>query len=254
MHLALVLHELATNARKYGALSVPEGRLSVTWEMRTNGGSSLHLRWKESDGPKVSAPRGHGFGRTLIEQTARSHGGHVSVHYHRDGLTCEIDLPLPAQARSLIDQDSAPSRSTAKPALLTAGQRRTLEGKRILVIEDEPLVSMDIESNLTNAGCEIVGPAATLDRAKSLVESEDFDAALVDVNLKGQPVDELATLLTKKNRPFAFVTGYGREALPSGFRGAVILGKPFSADQLLATTEVLLYQPSSVVQLRQKTV
>jgi two-component sensor histidine kinase len=252
MHLALVLHELATNARKYGALSVPEGRLSVTWEMRTNGGSSLHLRWKESDGPKVSAPRGHGFGRTLIEQTVRSHGGHVSVHYHRDGLTCEIDLPLPAQARSLIDQDSAPSRSTAKPALLTAGQRRTLEGKRILVIEDEPLVSMDIESNLTNAGCEIVGPAATLDRAKSLVESEDFDAALVDVNLKGQPVDELATLLTKKNRPFAFVTGYGREALPSGFRGAVILGKPFSADQLLATTEVLLYQPSSVVQLRQK--
>ncbi|TMJ83508.1 MAG: PAS domain S-box protein [Alphaproteobacteria bacterium] len=254
MHLALVLHELATNARKYGALSVPDGRLSVTWEMRTNGGCSLHFAWKESDGPKVSAPRGHGFGRALIEQTVQSHGGHVSVHYHRDGLTCEIDLPLPAQPRALIDQDTAPVRSTAKPSLLSAADhRRTLEGKRVLVIEDEPLVSMDIESNLANAGCEIVGPAATLDRAKSLVESADYDAALVDVNLKGQPVDELATLLTKKNRPFAFVTGYGRDALPSGFRGAVVLGKPFSADQLLATTEVLLYQPSSVVQLRHKT-
>jgi two-component sensor histidine kinase len=251
----LVLHELATNARKYGALSVPEGKLSVTWEMRTNGGCSLHLTWKESDGPKVSAPRGHGFGRTLIEQTVRSYGGQVSVHYHRDGLTCEIDLPLPAQPRALIDQDTAPLRNAAKSSLLAAvGQRRTLEGKRILVIEDEPLVSMEIESNLSNAGCEIVGPAASLDRAKTLVESADYDAALVDVNLKGQPVDELATLLTKKNRPFAFVTGYGRDALPSGFRGAVILGKPFSADQLLATTEVLLYQPSSVVQLRHKTV
>src|SRR5262252_6818631 len=255
LHLALVLHELATNARKYGALSVPEGRLSVTWEMRTNGGCSLHLSWKESDGPKVSAPRNNGFGHALIEQTVRSHGGHVSVHYHRDGLTCEIDLPLPTQPRAQIDQPTAPSKSAAKSSLLAAAdQRRTLEGKRILVIEDEPLVSMEIESNLANAGCEIVGPAATLERAKSLVETADYDAALVDVNLKGQPVDELATLLTKKNRPFAFVTGYGRDALPSGFRGAVILGKPFSADQLLATTEVLLYQPASGLQFGQKKV
>jgi PAS domain S-box-containing protein len=255
VHLALVLHELATNARKYGALSVPEGRLSVTWEMRTNGGCSLHLAWKESDGPKVSAPRSHGFGRALIEQTVRSHGGQVSVHYHRDGLTCEIDLPLPAQSRATSGAESAAPKGAARSALLAAAdQRRTLEGKRILVIEDEPLVSMEMESNLADGGCEIVGPAATLDRAKTLVETADYDAALVDVNLKGQPVDELATLLTRKNRPFAFVTGYGRDALPSGFRGAVVLGKPFSADQLLATTEVLLYQPSSVVQLRHKNV
>ena len=254
VHMALVLHELATNARKYGALSVPDGRLSVTWEMRTNGGCSLHLAWKESDGPKVSAPRGHGFGRALIEQTVQSHGGRVSVHYHRDGLTCEIDLPLPAEPRTISGAGHVPPKGVARSSLLAVpDQRRTLKGKRILVIEDEPLVSMEIESNLANAGCEIVGPAATLDRAKSLAETADYDAALVDVNLKGQPVDELATLLTKKDRPFAFVTGYGRDALPSGFRGAVVLGKPFSADQLLATTEVLLYQPSSVVHLRHKT-
>ena len=253
VHLALVLHELATNARKYGALSVPDGRLSVTWEMRTNGGCSLHLAWNESDGPKVSAPRGRGFGRALIEHTVRSHGGHVSVHYHRDGLTCEIDLPLPAQPRPNTGADLAAPKALPGSSLLAASdQRRTLEGKRILVIEDEPLVSMGMESDLAAAGCEIVGPAATLESAKALVEAADYDAALVDVNLKGQPVDELATLLTKKNRPFAFVTGYGRDALPSGFRGAVVLGKPFSADQLLATTEVLLYQPSSVVQLRHK--
>src|SRR6266550_8775850 len=106
---------------------------------------------------------------------------------------------------------------------------------------------MEMESDLAAAGCEIVGPAATLASAKALVEAADYDAALVYVNLKGQPVDELATLLTKKNRPFAFVTGYGREALPSGFRGAVVLSKPFGADQLLATVEVLLYQPASVI-------
>src|SRR5262249_60409339 len=102
--------------------------------------------------------------------------------------------------------------------------------------------------------CEVVGSAATLERAKLLIEESNCDAVLLDVNLVGQPVDELAILLTRKNRPFAFVTGYGREAFPPGFRGAVVLGKPFGADQLLATVEVLLYQPAGVVQFRQKKV
>jgi PAS domain S-box-containing protein len=251
MHLALVLHELATNARKHGALSVPTGRLAVTWQVRTNGGCSLLLSWKESNGPKISAPSAHGFGRTLIEQTVRAHGGEASVDYRTDGLTCEIKLPLPETARPSID--TTVSKIATGPSLLAQpDNRRTLQRKRILVIEDEPLVAMDVESSLTAAGCEVVGPAATLERAKLLIEESDCDAALLDVNLAGQPVDELATLLTRKNRPFAFVTGYGRDALPSGFRGAVVLGKPFGADQLLATVEVLLYQPASVVQFRHK--
>jgi PAS domain S-box-containing protein len=253
VHLALVLHELATNARKHGALSVPTGRLSVTWQMRTNGGCSLLLLWKESNGPKVSAPSTHGFGRTLIEQTVRAHSGEASVDYRTDGLTCEIKLPLPETARPGIGIDAAPLKTSGGTSLLAApDDRRTLQGKRILVIEDEPLVAMDMESTLTAAGCKVVGSAATLERAKLLIEESNCDAALLDVNLAGQPVDQLATLLTRNNLPFAFVTGYGREALPSGFRGAVVLGKPFGADQLLATVEVLLYQPASVVQLRQR--
>jgi PAS domain S-box-containing protein len=255
VHLALVLHELATNARKHGALSVPQGRLSVTWQMRTNGGCSLLLSWKESHGPRVSAPSAHGFGRTLIEQTVRARGGEASVDYRTDGLTCEIKLPLPEAARPSTGIDASAPKTSRGPSLLAQpDNRRTLQGKRILVIEDEPLVAMDVESTLATAGCEVVGPAATLERAKLLIEESDCDAVLLDVNLAGQPVDELATLLTRKNRPFAFVTGYGREALPSGFRGTVVLGKPFGADQLLATVEVLLYQPASVVQFRQKKV
>jgi PAS domain S-box-containing protein len=255
VHLALVLHELATNARKHGALSVPQGRLSVTWQMRTNGGCSLLLSWKESHGPRVSAPSAHGFGRTLIEQTVRARGGEASVDYRTDGLTCEIKLPLPEAARPSTGIDASAPKTSRGPSLLAQpDNRRTLQGKRILVIEDEPLVAMDVESTLATAGCEVVGPAATLERARLLIEGSDCDAVLLDVNLAGQPVDELATLLTRKNRPFAFVTGYGREALPSGFRGTVVLGKPFGADQLLATVEVLLYQPASVVQFRQKKV
>ena len=252
VHLALVLHELATNARKYGSLSVPSGRLSVTWEMRSNGGCSLLLSWKESDGPEVSAPRTHGFGRALIDQTVRSHGGRASVHYRRDGLRWEIELPLPAQPQADLSPATASPRLPPAPSSRATPVQRGLHGKRILLIEDEPLVSMELEGELAAAGCGVIGPAATLEHARTLVEEGKYDAALVDVNLKGQPVDELAALLTEKNCPFAFVTGYGRDALPEAFRGVAVLAKPFSSAQLLATAEGLLHPSSSVVQLRQK--
>jgi PAS domain S-box-containing protein len=255
LHLALVLHELATNARKYGALSVPNGRLSVSWQMRTNGGRNLLLLWKESSGPKVTAPSERGFGSTLIEQTLRAHGGEASVHYNTDGVTWEIKLPITENTRPSIGTDAAAPKITSGPSVLQPQDNQpSLKGKRILLIEDEPLVSMDMESSLTAAGCEIIGPAGTLEDAKLLVEDANYDAALVDANLAGYPVDELATALTQKNCPFAFVTGYGREALPSGFREAVMLGKPFSQDQLLTVVEMLFYRTPTVVQLRQKNV
>jgi PAS domain S-box-containing protein len=255
LHLALVLHELATNARKYGALSVPNGRLSVSWQMRTNGGRNLLLLWKESSGPKVTAPSERGFGSTLIEQTLRAHGGEASVHYNTDGVTWEIELPITENTRPSIGTDAAAPKITSGPSVLQSQDNQpSLKSKRILVIEDEPLVSMDMESSLTAAGCEIIGPAGTLEDAKLLVEDANYDAALVDANLAGYPVDELATALTQKNCPFAFVTGYGREALPSGFREAVMLGKPFSQDQLLTVVEMLFYRTPTVVQLRQKNV
>jgi PAS domain S-box-containing protein len=253
LHLALILHELATNARKHGALSAANGRLSVSWEMRSNGGQNLLLRWEESGGPKVRAPAARGFGSTLIEQTLRAHGGEASINYRPDGVTCEIRLPLPNQVRpSIRDQIGSPARASGPSLLQTQDDRRGLEGKRILIVEDEPLVAMELESSLAAAGCEVIGPAGTLEQAKSLVAQREFDAALVDVNLAGHTVDEIAAALTQKNRPFAFVTGYGREALPRGFQDAVLLGKPFGHAQVLAAVEVLLYQRAGVVPLRQK--
>jgi PAS domain S-box-containing protein len=254
LHLALVLHELATNARKHGALSLPNGRLGVTWTVQTNGQQNLQLSWKESSGPKVKAPNARGFGSTLIEHTLRAHGGQTSVHYGMDGLTCEIKLPLPKGGRSSIAGSPGQLRVATMATVLSPQeeQRGKLEGKRILVIEDEPLVAMDLESSLMAAGCEVVGPAGTIGEAKSLVAGGRYDAALIDLNLAGHPVDEIAAALTQKNCPFAFVTGYGREALPRGFRDAVVLGKPFGQEQLLAAVEVLLYQGAAVVPLRQK--
>lgn len=247
-HLALVLHELATNARKYGALSVPQGLLSVSWQVRANGGRSLLLAWKESNGPKVSVPSERGFGTTLIEQTLRGHGGEASINYGTDGLTCDIRFPLPMEPLPAVGVRAVPSRAgIGRSVLQQGGDARALTGKRILLIDDEPLVSLDLETILTAAGCEIVGPAGTLEEAKRLVAEVDCDIALVDVNLAGRPADELAVALMLKNVPFAFVTGYGREAIPRDFADAAVLGKPFTQNQLIAVVEGLLHRKPAVV-------
>jgi PAS domain S-box-containing protein len=250
LHLGLVLHELATNARKFGSLSVPQGRLSIKWQLRTNGARDLQLSWTEIDGPEVKSPGASGFGSALIEHTMRSHGGAVSLAYNARGIVCEIKLPLSEQSLARMDTGAATPAGQQRPSLQAHEERQGLSGKRILLVEDEPLVSMDIEAHLTAAGCTVTGLASNITEAKQLINQADYDAALVDANLEGHPVDEIATLLRNRNCPFAFVSGYGREALPHGFRDAMLLSKPFSKDRLLATVESLLRRHSDPVQSR----
>jgi PAS domain S-box-containing protein len=240
VHVALVLHELATNARKYGALSTPNGRLSVSWNMQANAERDLFLTWKETGVAKVNAPTSHGFGTTLIERTLDANGGEASIRYDVGGITCEIRLPLPDDDRPRA-MAAIPIQAATKSALLMQDRAPSnLQGKRILLVEDEPLVAMEIEAQLTAAGCEIVGSAGSLTAAKRLIAETPCDAVLLDANLAGHPVDELAAALTQRSIPFAFATGYGREGLPLAFREAAVLVKPFSREQLLAVVEGLL--------------
>ncbi|HEX3636907.1 MAG TPA: PAS domain S-box protein, partial [Paraburkholderia sp.] len=252
MNLALVVHELATNARKYGALSGPDGQLSVTWETRTNDERQLVLEWRESASRKIAVPRERGFGTTLIEQTLKAHGGSASIRYGADGMSGTFTLPLPEQPRPRLGLAVTAPTADAAALLQRLDDKQSLAGKRVIIIEDEQLVAMDLESCLATAGCEVVGSAGTVREAKTLCAEAACDAALIDVNLAGQPVDELAATLTKRNIPFAFVTGYGREALPQGFRDALIVGKPFDETALIATVELLAYQSTSVVPLRRR--
>jgi two-component sensor histidine kinase len=96
LHIALMVYELGTNARKHGALSAAQGVLRVVWEVRSdNGRRSLHLTWSERGGPKVVAPERAGFGTRLVEQSLDAHQGAARLRFAREGLTCEIELPLP---------------------------------------------------------------------------------------------------------------------------------------------------------------
>jgi CheY-like chemotaxis protein len=107
-----------------------------------------------------------------------------------------------------------------------------LAGLRVLVVEDEMMVSMLIEDMLTDLGCIVVGPAARLDEAIDLAMASDLDCAVLDVNLGGQPIFPLADLLRERGKPFAFATGYGDAGVRDVDRGTAVLQKPFREGDL----------------------
>ncbi len=101
--ISMCLHELLTNAVKYGSLSLESGRVAITWSVGEAGlESRLLLRWEETGGPLVTEPTRTGFGTRLIQRSlARELGGEVEVRYAPTGVVCLIDVPLadaPGQA------------------------------------------------------------------------------------------------------------------------------------------------------------
>jgi len=96
--MSMILHELATNAVKYGSLSKPAGKLDVLWR---DGGGKVALHWREKEGPAVTAPARQGFGSALIERlTSFELEGKASIRYELDGLACEIEFPAAANRQS----------------------------------------------------------------------------------------------------------------------------------------------------------
>ena len=83
-----------------------------------------------------------------------------------------------------------------------------MSSKRVLLIEDEFLVGLEIHSVLTEAGFAVIGPAATVSDALRHVSQEDFDAALVDANLSGDSTEGVAAALSDRGTPFVLLTGY----------------------------------------------
>lgn len=104
-----------------------------------------------------------------------------------------------------------------------------LTGRRVLVVEDESLVAMLLETILEDMGCTPVGPAANIDDAlKMATGGEHLDAALLDVNVAGRQVFPVAEALKARGVPFVFSTGYGEGGLPDEWRGQTTIQKPFT--------------------------
>jgi DNA-binding NtrC family response regulator len=108
-----------------------------------------------------------------------------------------------------------------------------LASKQVLVVEDELLVSMLIEDVLVDAGCRVVGPFTNLSDALLAARNEAIDIALLDVNLRGEKVYPVADILTERDIPFVFLSGYGKNAIPTNRpKNWRVCSKPFSPNDL----------------------
>jgi CheY-like chemotaxis protein len=118
-----------------------------------------------------------------------------------------------------------------------------LASRRILVVEDSPVVGEVLKEMLRDLGCEVVGPMGNLGIALELAADEALDAAVIDLNIRGGKVYPVARLLADRGIPFLVVSGYGDWTMPEEWRARPRLTKPFSADALEAELRALLAAP-----------
>jgi PAS domain S-box-containing protein len=239
--LTLALHELATNAVKFGALSAETGRVEVKWTARPEGG--FELTWTERGGPPVAQPSRRGFGATLLERvTGRELGGEAKIDFVTAGVRATVradrsalagsvsELRPLARTRARAAEPEIAAASGASSGVLSAD---SVQGRKIIIVEDAMLLSLELEAGLTEAGACVVGAAADLDEAMKLLDAP-FDVAVLDANLNGTPVTPVAEALRALGKRFIFATGYGDAApAPEGF-DAPVVRKPYNVAQIAA--------------------
>jgi CheY-like chemotaxis protein len=115
-----------------------------------------------------------------------------------------------------------------------------LSGARVLVVEDELLVSWMVQDMLTDLGCQVVGPASSVAQALDAVAAGDIDLAVLDVNLNGEMSYPVADALAAVGVPFVFSTGYQRSGLQEAYRTLPMLQKPLQGPDLRDTLKTLL--------------
>ena len=217
--LALALHELATNAAKYGALSTASGKLALSWEVDPD---TLTIHWQETAGPETHKPTVTGFGTQIITGSIeRQLGGKTQFEWRPSGLRCTFTVPRGERINGATAAD-APIVPRTVP----------LAARRIMVVEDEALVALVLADQLAELGLSVVGPCSSVAEAKAVADKGEFEAAILDVNLGGELVYPVADLLSSRGIPFVFVTGYGRESIDRRFANTPVLEKPVERELL----------------------
>lgn len=228
--LALVVHELATNAVKYGALGQPRGRLDVAWS-HDAACDEWRITWRESGGPAVTPPRSRGFGSVLLERGfPHELGGATHAHFHPGGL--EMIMRLPCRhvrpAPEMETPDAPPDSSHAVPP-----KENPVLDADILLVEDQFLIAMEAESAIEEINIGQVRTVASVYEAMNAISTRVPDVAILDVNLGGENSLEVARTLRARGVPFIFATGYAdRTMIPPELRDVPVERKPYSARAL----------------------
>ncbi len=226
--IAMMLHELTTNALKYGSLRSDTGQLSVAWSI--DEARNMTLRWVESGVPTEIGPDAGGaetgFGSLLLSNVVQTQfGGEVQRTVREDGISyCfllsldgEAYAPAPATPGDLHDE--AP-----EPAAMS-----------VMVIEDDAIIALDLADMLESEGYRVVGQFGSIETALAALRAHAPDLVLLDADLGGQSSAPVAEVLSARFVPFIVVSGHGDAFLDGDPRtGSPRLEKPVSSRDLIS--------------------
>ena len=225
--LAMIFHELLTNAVKHGALSESTGEVAIN--LTSGVGRQILIKWIETGGPPLPAKRRTGIGSTILKNAMREEGT-VDLDFATDGLVCEIVVHN-SFLKETPDKPIEPS-----TPMLTDDARvsdGTLSGQQIMVVEDDPIIGLDIADILRSRGAAVSGPFTTVANALQAIRKTP-DAAVLDVNLGRETTEAVALQLSKHAIPFLILSGQVDSSdLGGGFGGASMLSKPFREQDLV---------------------
>lgn len=222
--LALVIHELLTNAAKHGALSVQDGRVTCTWGLDDAG--DVVLDWRETGGPPVQAPTRRGFGSTIIERSIPHElGGAAAVELAPDGLRGRFTVPARYAVMGVVmGEASAVKAAAALPAQLSG---------LVLLVEDNMLLALETETIMLALGASQVAVASNVAQALSLIDMQKPDFALLDVNLGTEMSWPVAERLRSLGVQYIFATGYGDGIqYPIAHQSTPFITKPYTSDAI----------------------
>jgi light-regulated signal transduction histidine kinase (bacteriophytochrome) len=236
---SLVIHELVTNSAKYGSLS-DRGSVAVCLQVEANDG--LYVKWRETGGPPVQPPRRRGFGSVIIERVIPFDlKGSAQVNFLPGGLEADFFIPAAHIAGEAAASSMHTGRSVTPASPDDADQQQPLEGRAVLLLEDNLILALETEDLLHRLGARTVFMASTITDAVVIIKKERVDFALLDVHVGKETSLEFASSVQAAGIPYVFATGYGESvSLGSQHTAAQIVAKPYGRLELIYVIDATL--------------
>lgn len=225
LNFTLIVHELATNAVKHGSLSTPDGSVEVTWGRKADDPSRIELLWRERGGPCVQQPGHKGFGTTLISRSGRLPNITASMNFLPEGVECRIEAQL--QADDMQPVMFNPVRRESPLAMTPRRKTKPLRTTRVLLIEPEPSLALELQEVLSDSGFVPVGPVMTIEAAADAIARGRADVAIVDGDMIRSALQGVLDNLKASNIPYMIVASEPIESQ------APVLRKPIRQAALL---------------------